>query len=51
MSLENFAKEHITEQGGIRTPAFETGPTRVTTHSRISNAATRNIRWLEENLL
>ena len=35
MTLESFAKEHITERGGIRTPYFETEHTRVTTTSRI----------------
>ena len=50
MSLENYAKLHITKRGGIKTPYFETEPTRVTTHSRIHNAATRNIEFLEKEM-
>ncbi len=48
MSLTNYAQEHITERGGIRTPLFETEPTRVTLHNRLNNAATENNRWLEK---
>jgi len=51
MTLENFANEHITKNGGIKTPFFETEPTKVTQHSRLNNAATHNIEFLEKELV
>ena len=47
---DDFINEHIGKRGEVKNPYFEEDA-RVTKHSRIHNAATGNIEFLENEIM